>query len=182
MARLGRRSTWTCEKCGHQNLTFRPDAKTIARFKSHVVETPNGCWEWKGSRQSNGYGLFFSSDRRLLAHRAAWELFRGAIPTGLNVLHSCDNPPCCNPEHLSVGTVRENLLQAYRRGRMKAPGLGLTGEKNPVARLSNAQAREVRRLYALAPKRGRISAIARMYGVSIQSISKIVRGERYRCA
>ena len=86
--------------------------------------TGTECIEWSGSRFPEGYGQVTYAERRKygtpLAHRVAWMKANGrTIPKGGKILHSCDNPPCVNPDHLSLGTQSRNILDAYGRGRMK---------------------------------------------------------------
>lgn len=95
----------------------------IARIKRATLETESGCWEWQLGKDRVGYGRLKvqlgsrSEFRYTSAHRYAWELFRGPIPAGLNVLHRCDNRPCCNPAHLFLGTQKENIDDMHRKGR-----------------------------------------------------------------
>lgn len=86
------------------------------------------CIEWPGPRGSGGYG----KQGRKLAHRVAWEAAHGPIPRGLFVLHSCDNPPCVNLEHLRLGTQQDNVRDREERNRRAAP----IGELNGRARLT----------------------------------------------
>lgn len=87
------------------------------RFWAKVRQGP-GCWEWTaGKGGSLGYGYFHFAGRTVGAHRASYEHFYGPIPEGKIVLHLCDNPPCVNPLHLSVGTVHENNTDMTRKGR-----------------------------------------------------------------
>lgn len=91
------------------------------RFWSHVDRSagPEKCWPWTAFRSKN-YGKFnlAAGDARY-AHRFALELsIGGPIPKGMYACHRCDNPPCCNPAHLYVGTPTQNLEDAYRRGRL----------------------------------------------------------------
>ena len=87
-------------------------AKQQARFWSYVDKSgPNGCWVWMRSRHGFGYGFFGVNRRTRRAHRIAWELLRGPIPDGLTLDHLCRNPPCVNPDHLEVVTMRENTLR-----------------------------------------------------------------------
>lgn len=89
---------------------------TIARFWTKVrAPSEFQCWTWDGRTNDKGYGRF---DDGTPAHRWAYEYFNGPIPKGLLVLHSCDNPPCCNPRHLRAGTHQENMDDAVKRGRM----------------------------------------------------------------
>lgn len=83
------------------------------------------CWVWAGGLR-RGYGTVVIGSLRKYAHRASWELTNGDIPEGLCVLHRCDNPPCCNPAHLFLGTVQENNADRVAKGR----GRGAIGEAN----------------------------------------------------
>ena len=78
---------------------------------------PDACWIWTGGRKGRGYGEFYKDHRLLGAHRVAWELAIGPIPNGLDCLHSCDNPPCCNPAHLFLGTQADNNADMVAKGR-----------------------------------------------------------------
>jgi hypothetical protein len=83
---------------------------------------PSGCWEWTGSKDAHGYGRLNIKSRSassLLAHRIAYEVANGPIPAGAAVCHSCDNPPCCNPAHLWLGSQSDNLRDASAKGRMR---------------------------------------------------------------
>lgn len=85
------------------------------------VGAADECWEWRGFRNEDrgGYGQLRHDGRQAWAHRIAWELSNGQdVPAGLYVRHACDNPPCCNPAHLSTGTQRDNMQDAKARGRM----------------------------------------------------------------
>jgi hypothetical protein len=91
------------------------------RFWAKVEKMPDGCWVWQAARSVSGYGLLAPSggvrgDRR--AHRVSWELHNGPIPAGLWVLHSCDNPPCVNPDHLFLGTRSDNMRDCASKGRL----------------------------------------------------------------
>jgi len=88
------------------------------RFWSHVVTMPNGCMEWTGRIDRKGYGRVTVNSEHLAAHRFAWELANGPIPDGLHMRHFvCDNPPCCNPEHLLPGTHADNMADMVAKGR-----------------------------------------------------------------
>ncbi len=96
------------------------------RFWSHVDRTggPDACWPWTGTRDKDGYGLA-SLDITRRAHRVALVLTAGTVPAGMDVIHSCDNPPCCNPAHLRAGTQADNSRDMVERGR------SLAGDRNP---------------------------------------------------
>lgn len=81
------------------------------------VEKTDGCWLWKGYRTPKGYGVFKMNGKNQQAHRAAWMLTHGPIPTGLDVLHECDNPPCVRPDTLFLGTNTDNQRDSVAKGR-----------------------------------------------------------------
>lgn len=93
-----------------------------ARFADRAdYNLKTGCFEWKGACDRDGYGVFSSDPdfgrKKLKAHRLAYELHVGPIPDGLLVLHSCDNPPCVNPEHLFLGSADDNRTDMYQKRR-----------------------------------------------------------------
>jgi len=101
----------------------RYEPNIIARFWSRVkIPAPrphySPCWHWQGSLDRHGYGQFktVAHTSPLRAHRIAYEVSKGEIPIGLHVLHSCNNPSCCNPDHLRLGTHADNMAD------MKAAG------------------------------------------------------------
>ena len=100
------------------------------------------CWEWTGPKERKGYGRFDVHRRPILAHRFAWWATHGAIPD-LFVLHRCDNPPCCNPEHLFLGTYADNNADRVAKGR-NATGAKIRAS-HPLNRLTPDLVREIRR-------------------------------------
>lgn len=96
------------------------DASLRAYLQQRVViDATTGCWEWTKARDKDGYGAApYQPIRRTgRAHRLAWMAFRGEMPEGEMVLHTCDNPPCINPDHLYVGDGSDNMRDAVARGR-----------------------------------------------------------------
>lgn len=129
------------------------------------------CWEWQGAKDGWGYGTI--GVRELgpsRAHRVAYVLTHGPIPDGLVIMHSCDNPPCCNPAHLSLGTHQDNMTDRDAKGRRPPPPLG---EDNWVATISNKDVLEIRRASASGES---YASIARRLGASADYVSRIARG------
>jgi hypothetical protein len=106
-----------------------PGLSLATRFWAKVDKRgPDECWEWTGARQPQGYGtigvyLGYRSYGYARSNRVAWELMRGPVPDGLHVLHSCDNPPCVNPNHLFLGTALDNIHDCIDKGRFNPRGL-----------------------------------------------------------
>lgn len=141
------------------------------------------CWEWTRKRLPNGYGHVKITQRHTYAHRVAWELASGRITNGLYVLHRCDNPPCCNPAHLFLGTASDNARDREAKGRgavKKGQPLpwtagGAHGTDYSNAKLNDAAVREIRGRY----RAGGVtqSALAAEYGVHQSIVSEVVNGK-----
>jgi len=89
--------------------------KPLTRFWIRVNKA-DACWEWQGPLK-RGYGSFYYDHHQGTAHRFSWELHRGQIPAGLQVCHTCDNPKCVRPDHLFLGTCKDNIQDCHRKGR-----------------------------------------------------------------
>lgn len=83
------------------------------------VAIGDGCWEWQANRVGGKYGQFIRDGIPRQAHRVAWEITFGPIPEGILVCHHCDNPPCCRPDHLFLGTNKDNSQDMVGKGRHK---------------------------------------------------------------
>lgn len=92
------------------------------RFMAHIHKREDGCWEWTGGKTNQGYGLFHFVENKnakcCSSHRTSYKHFIGDCE-GLHVCHKCDNPSCCNPDHLFLGTQSENMQDASRKGRTR---------------------------------------------------------------
>ena len=129
------------------------------------------CWEWTGCRV-NGYGRVKWKDApEHLVPRLAWTTWQGPIPEGMCVLHTCDNPPCFNPDHLFLGSRGDNSTDMIAKGRARHPK-GLSG---PPRKLTPEQIREIR---AASRTNGSGHALALRFGVSDALISLIRAGKR----
>lgn len=122
---------YRCRPCqrimimGEERENYKTGPKPIPladRFWKKVVKTKK-CWKWIGSKAHRGYGKIALNGKFLPAPRASWLLHNGEIPGGLFVLHKCDNPECTNPEHLFLGTQKDNMRDMLKknRGRWKRP-------------------------------------------------------------
>lgn len=105
------------------------------------VNHETGCWNWTGHQYSNGYGVIKAFGRDISAHRFSYELHKGPIPDGMQILHSCDNKRCVNPDHLRAGTHLENIREAWERGLMRPKP---KGTPNPAKGILNPGSKPVR--------------------------------------
>ena len=142
------------------------------RFWSKVDQSKGlfDCWLWTASCSTKGYGWFCLAGRQLHAHRVAYELAIGPIPSGFCVLHHCDNPPCVNPAHLWLGTQADNGCDMDAKGRRFLP----KGEHNGSAKLTE------RDVLAIRSDEGIYRAIAVFYGVHHETISRVKNRKSWR--
>lgn len=119
--RSGRTSSCGCrliEIQKNRKDVFKPANLTLQeRLKNRTEYTENGCLEWQGNKNKNGYGVIKLERKRVLVHRVSYEMRNGAISPGMCVLHKCDNPSCCNTEHLFLGTRADNIKDMDNKGR-----------------------------------------------------------------
>jgi hypothetical protein len=139
----------TCEEAFHQ------------RYKK-----TESCWIWTGKRNTAGYGIFLlPGEIQVRAHRHAYEVFKGPIPDGMIIMHSCDNPPCVNPDHLSVGTRADNNSDTAKKRRHNY------GLDHWNGKLSAEQIEEIRN------SKSTCRALAAKFGVTYGYISALKRGK-----
>jgi len=91
----------------------------MKRLVPRILVTASGCHEFQGARNDMNYGQIGVKSRLMYTHRVMWIAHHGPIPDGLLVLHHCDNPPCCNLDHLFLGTKRDNAIDMARKGRWR---------------------------------------------------------------
>ena len=133
------------------------------RFWSKVNKTEH-CWLWIAYRER--YGIFKSGSKCIKAHRYSWVIANGDIPNNLRVLHRCDNPACVRPDHLFLGTQRDNILDMENKGR----GRHHSGSLNGMAKLTETNVRSIKQ------SQKTLGELARIFAVSKQSVWKIRKG------
>lgn len=139
-------------------MTLREKLKTYSKV------SPSGCWEWQRACLPNGYGqISIGNQRQAYAHRVSYFVFNGPISEGLLVRHKCDNPCCVNPEHLEVGTQKDNMQDCKKRGRLSAPPVA-RGKDNNKTKLTEEQVAFI----VKSTKSNR--ELAEMFGVSQAAI------------
>lgn len=163
---------------GQPNRYVQGHNKVKALFdEQYVIDLVSGCWDWTGRvYRDTEYGLFAGGKERL-AHRASWVRANGPIPLGKIILHSCDNPSCVNPAHLSIGTYHDNTMDAIRKGRL-LPFPVVSGELHYVAKLTLKDVKMIRSLYRTG--KHTLESLGDMFSVSGRHISGIVRYESWK--
>lgn len=177
--------SWKCRKeFGH--IGFKPGGnyridkttpdeklkKLKDAFEKKVIKK-EGCWDWVGPFDEGNYPIM-SCDRRYgpdRGHRASWIIYKGPIPKGMLVCHQCDNPRCTNPQHLWIGTHKENAKDMIEKKR-KA-----NGEKTNNSKLKTEDVIEIKKLIKLGFSYPKIS---KMYEVAYGTIARIKRGETWK--
>lgn len=158
------------------------------RFWSRVDKTSdlNGCWIWTGTKNAKGYGKIGRPGQdsgEVRVHRYSWELHHGAIPEGFLVCHHCDNTSCVNPDHLFIGTPKDNTQDMLAKGR-DYQGEPRRGNLNGLAKLTWEDVREIRKLYGVYRpyKHGVVTQreLADRFNVSEAAIGFIVRNEHWK--
>src|SRR6266536_1594246 len=152
-------------KYNTQNLLNANEAKknTHQTFLDRITEAESGCWEWQGSKDARGYGKISINGTYWRTNRYSYQYYKGEIGR-LNVLHKCDNPACCNPEHLFIGNQSENAIDMLNKGRSR------------VAKTTPEQVFKIRDLFTSGLKRKEIAAIC---GVSRRVVEAILNNESW---
>jgi len=133
------------------------------------------CWIYVGSKDKDGYGLIKNNQHLMKSHRVAWELtHKSEIPDGMMICHYCDNPPCCNPYHLFLGTMLDNARDMIDKGRK----VSSPGERNGATKLTWEHVARIRSIYTT----GEVTQakLASDFGVSQSLIGLIVRGDIWK--
>lgn len=149
-----------------------PVEDRIMKFIS--VKGADDCWEFNGSRNPDGYGnIGISNGRADRAHRVMYKIHNGEIPKGMVVMHTCDNPPCCNPNHLKLGTQQDNIADMVAKKRL----VNKFGEESALSKLKEFQVKEIRLKFT--GTKGEKASLAREYSVSQTTINNILTGKNW---
>lgn len=177
-----------CDDCGGSAVS-PPRIALSLRFWSKVDKSGE-CWTWTAAlRGSNGYGQFWD-DGPVFAHRFSWVMAVGPIPSGMLVLHKCDNPRCVRPEHLFLGTHLDNARDRNAKGRQSRGSFHSAvrkrtkwrtyrGGENVSANISDGHARVIVDMHASGFSQ---REIGRRFSLSPQFVNRVVRGQRYAAA
>ncbi|MCK5607586.1 HNH endonuclease [Candidatus Pacearchaeota archaeon] len=134
--------------------------------------TKDGCIEWQGCRNACGYGVVRVDRATMLAHRVTYEAFVKKIPSGLQVLHQCDNPACVNIKHLFIGTHQDNMNDKKKKGR------DATGEAVGGSKLTPSDVRKIREMNSTGEYS--LNKMGKKFSVSHKTIQKVVNGVTWK--
>lgn len=152
-------------------------APPMREIKSRLLErrTVSGdCWEWSGSCDRDGYGVMsIKRGKQYRVHRVSYTEFIGEIPDGMLVCHTCDNRKCFNPEHLFIGSPRDNTLDMINKSRK----VSLMGSEHKMSKLSE---KDVAAIRSARDSGESLASIASRFGVTFQHISNIAKRKTWR--
>lgn len=171
-----------CKECGEPFVgkgLIREYCSTICKLLGNIIKN-NGCWEWQGDLHREGYGYTteYETNKKSHVHRISYKVFKGEIPEGLYVCHHCDNRKCIAPNHLFVGTAKENMQDALKKGRLEHVKLMQPkGEEKLNSKLKEFEVKEIKKMIS---QREKIAVISRKYNVSWSVIDSIKRNKTWR--
>ena len=149
----------------------------------------NGCWEWIKGKNPAGYGVFKNLDdrtqnrgnkmRNILAHRSSYNIFKGEIPEGKFVCHTCDNRSCCNPDHLWIGDAKQNARDALRKNRLHVKNLTYRSKKGCPSINAKLTEDDVKQIKKRINNNDRIIEISEDYNVGFACIYNIKNGKTW---
>lgn len=152
----------------------RPTLGIETRLTRRRLITKSGCWIWTGAKRNKyNYGGICFNGKTTGVHRVSYELFVGSIPRGALVLHRCDVPSCFNPDHLFLGTHKDNVMDAIKKRRHVA----VRGERHYKSKLTNKMVKKIRGLF-MGGEKPRV--LAGMFGVSRSAIRFVVERKTWR--
>lgn len=166
---------------GHNHRGVKPRLEPIEAKMERLTEKTDECWLWKGGRNRAGYGALTYNNTKWLAHRLAWVLANGVtLEKGVVVRHKCDNPQCVNPAHLCLGDQFNNVQDMVSRKRQNFFGRRnhrQIGERNPAAKLTATQVKEIR------SRRGQgesLSKLAAEFGISKSYVGNLAAYRKWQ--
>jgi hypothetical protein len=136
-------------------------------FENKFTKLESDCWEWNAALHEDGYGMFYCDNKNILAHRYSFELYNHSIPKGFCVCHRCDNPKCVNPDHLFLGTHKDNMQDMVSKGRKAL----MTRDNNTETKIFTKDIKTIKELYG----KEKVTNIAKMFNVSRQAIYRAVK-------
>lgn len=160
-----------CEHCKIEfvssNYTKHGFCSYECRILGSIEIDEKGCWNWIGVFAGGGYGRLRFHGKNIPSHRLSYILFKGEIPEGLWVLHKCDNKACCNPDHLFLGTVKDNVRDAMIKGLVNIKGV-----RNRFCCLTDEQVEELK---ALREEGKKYTTLARIFNCSEGHLRQIIK-------
>jgi hypothetical protein len=169
-----------CEICASEHKRNRTNFCSIkCTLIGKSKKNENECWEWQGSKSGDGYGAIKekNSRKQTSTHRKSYEEFKGEISNGLLVCHSCDNILCCNPDHLFLGTAKENTVDSIKKARWSKVFFDQNGSKNISAKFNEELVREIKILF----KKGWMTRdVANLLGIHHKRLEDIKYGKTWR--
>lgn len=157
-----------------KNKNYRQDNESLLDFikrKHNFRVADNGCWECDLRRDKDGYAKIKIKRKHLRLHRVMYEEMVEKIPEGMIICHKCDNPSCFNPEHLFVGTHKDNAIDKVNKKRYK----DISGENNPMVTLNSITVYNIK-----FNENGEHKEIASKYNTTVSVVGKIKRNERWK--
>lgn len=142
----------------------------LAHFKSKINKTESGCWEWTGTKHKIGYGMFWNGRKNVLSHRYAYEVFKKDSLKNFYVCHSCDNRLCVNPDHLWLGTAKDNTKDCIEKGRFKDGGFRIESTK-----ITDENVLDIRKKH-----KELVDNLSNIYKISQSQINNIIRKKQWK--
>lgn len=146
--------------------------------KVDIKTTTKDCWNWTGAKKPSGYGNVRINKKYYSSHRVAFELSTGPIPEEMLVCHICDNPSCCNPAHLMLGTIKSNSMDMLIKNRQKKPESAARGTQNGNSKLDDTKVTEIRAKYL--NKEANQYQLAEQYGITQSAVGALLRRKTWR--
>ncbi len=161
-----------CVTCNSEFLNYGREVGCSIKCKilADAIKTESGCWLYKKSA-SGAYGKIRFKMKWYSAHRESYKAFKGEIPDGKWVCHSCDIPKCVNPDHLFLGTAKENMKDASKKNRL------ITGQNCPLAKFTDIQTEEMKKL---REEGFTYERLMRIFNCSMVHLSNIFASKKYR--